>query len=301
MRTHGTENRNFVHGMGDLKMPEDYYQKQEKRIERYNNLADKKQAESDQLRDQAHRMADVIPFGQPILIGHYSEGRDRNYRAKIDNKFRKAMETGETAEYYRRRADSAQSNTAISSDAPDAIELLREKLANLKDSHAAMVAGNKVIRSKKLTDEQKVAELQKLGFGEFTAREHLKPDSLGEIGFPRYAIINSSGNIRNVEGRIKLLEKQKNDVSREYEAGDIRIVDSVEDNRVMIFFPGVPAEEIRKYLKSEGFRWSPSNGAWQAFRTAAWKIPQIIRKLSPVPVMPAYVNPDLIADVKELI
>jgi hypothetical protein len=282
-------------------MPEDYYKKQEKRIERYSNLADKKQAESDQLRDQAHRMADVIPFGQPILVGHYSEGRDRNYRAKIDNKFRKAMETGETAEYYRRRADSAQSNTAISSDAPDAIELLKAKLVSLKDSHAAMIAGNKVIRSKKLTDEQKVTELQKLGLGEFTAREHLKPDSLGEIGFPRYAIANSSANIRNVEERIKLLEKQKNDVSQEYEAGGIRIVDSAEDNRVMIYFPGVPAEEIRKYLKSMGFRWSPSNEVWQAFRTAAWKIPQIIRKLSPAPVMPAYVNPDLIAGAKELV
>lgn len=278
-----------------------FHEKREHQIAKCQELAVKRSTEAQSLYDRAHSMADAIPFGQPILIGHHSEKRDRNFRDRIGRTFERATETAKKATYYAEKAERLENNTAISSDDPDALELLREKLANLKDSHAAMVAGNKVIRSKKLTDEQKVAELQKLGFGEFTAREHLKPDSLGEIGFPRYAIINSSGNIRNVEGRIKLLEKQKNDVSREYEAGDIRIVDSVEDNRVMIFFPGVPAEEVRKYLKSMGFRWSPSNEAWQAFRTAAWKIPQIIRKLSPAPVMPAYVNPDLIAGAKELV
>jgi hypothetical protein len=35
------------------------------------------------LYDDAHRMADAIPFGQPILDGHHSEGRDRRYRDRI--------------------------------------------------------------------------------------------------------------------------------------------------------------------------------------------------------------------------
>ena len=281
-------------------MTEDYYLKQKKRIERYNNLADKKQAESDQLRDQAHCMADVIPFGQPILVGHYSEGRDRNYRARIDNKFRKAMETGETAEYYRRRANSAQSNTAISSDAPDALELLREKLAKLQAFQERAKKINKVVR-KKISDDDKVKEMALLGVSELIAREYLKPDFCGRCGVPDYELTNNNGNMRRIKERIALLEKKAKDETKEYGAGDIRIVDSVEDNRVMIYFPGVPAEEVRKYLKSMGFRWSPSNGAWQAFRAAAWKIPQIIRKLSPEPVMPAYVNPDLIVGTKELI
>lgn len=76
----------------------------------------------------------------------------------------------------------------------------------------------------------------------------------------------------------------------EQQIGDITIINSVEDNRIMITFPGVPDESIRARLKSDGFRWSPSNGAWQAYRSAAWKIPGIIKFLT---VMPGYVQPVL--------
>ncbi len=263
-------------------MSEDYYLKQERRIQRYKDLAEKKQAESEQTLDQAHKMADVIPFGQPILVGHYSEGRDRNYRARIEGKFAKAFELNNTAKYYRDRASSAEKNNAISSDAPDAIELLREKLAGLKESHAMMVQGNKIIRSKKLTNEQKIPELAKIGISKGRAELLLSGENKYEIGFQPFELSNSSANIKRIEERIKQLEKAANDETKEYEAGDARIVDSVEDNRVMVFFPGIPAEDVRAYLKSQGFRWSPTNGCWQAFRTSAWKIPCIIKRLSPL-------------------
>jgi hypothetical protein len=269
-------------------MPADYYQKQEARIERFQELAQKNESKAQALHDQAHRMADVIPFGQPILIGHYSEKSDRSYRARIHNTFERAFGTSEKADYYKNRADNALSNNAISSDAPDAIQLLKEKLQNLKASHEMMIAGNKIIRSKKLTTDQKIAELVKIGMSEGRAKGTLIDDDCGELGFPRYAITNSGANIRNVEKRIELLEKQSTDVTTEQQIGDITIINSVEDNRIMITFPGIPDESIRARLKSDGFRWSPSNGAWQAYRTAAWKIPGIIRFLT---VMPAYVQP----------
>lgn len=271
-------------------MPSDYYQKQEAKIERFQELATKNANKAQALHDQAHRMADVIPFGQPILIGHYSEKSDRSYRARIRNTFERAAETSDKADYYKNRADNALNNNAVSSDAPDAIELLKEKLQNLKASHEMMIAGNKIIRSKKLTNDQKIAELVKIGMSEGRAKGTLIDDDCGELGFPRYAITNSGANIRNVEKRIELLEKQRNDITTETTIGDITITNSVEDNRIMITFLGIPDESIRARLKSDGFRWSPSNGAWQAYRTAAWKIPGIIRFLT---AMPAYVQPVL--------
>ena len=49
----------------------DYHERRESRIERFKELAEKNRNLSNQALDQAHKMADVIPFGQPILVGHH--------------------------------------------------------------------------------------------------------------------------------------------------------------------------------------------------------------------------------------
>ena len=36
-----------------------------------------------------------------------------------------------------------------------------------------------------------------------------------------------------------------------------------EKNGLEIYFDGKPDENVRNILKSEGFRWAPSQGAWQ--------------------------------------
>jgi hypothetical protein len=266
----------------------DYHERKAERIERLKTLAQATQAASEATLDQACKMADVIPFGQPILVGHYSEKRDRNYRDRISAKFEKSAELEKKAQYYQRRAAAAVNNEAISSDDPDAIEALKEKLQNLKASHEMMIQGNKIVRSKKLTDDQKIGELMKLGLGETSAKLKLQPNCFKEIGFAKYEITNSGANIRNVEKRIEQLEKARKDETTEIQIGDISIINSVEENRIMVMFPGIPAESIRDYLKGRGFRWSPKNQAWQAYRSAALWIPEIVKMLT---VMPAYVNP----------
>ena len=55
-------------------------------------------------------------------------------------------------------------------------------------------------------------------------------------------------------------------IMRRIGLGD-RLIDNVEDNRLQIFFPEIPSEATRRELKSNGFRWSPSVGAWQRHRS----------------------------------
>lgn len=52
-----------------------------------------------------------------------------------------------------------------------------------------------------------------------------------------------------------------------YEADGCEVVDNIEQQRVQIMFPGKPSSEIISYLKSNGFRWSPFNKAWQRQNT----------------------------------
>ena len=215
-------------------MLSDYHERREAKIERYTELAQKNEIKSAQLNEQARKMADVIPFGQPILVGHYSEKRDRNYRDRIWNTWGKAVETQKKAEYYARKADSAQSNRAISSDNPDAITELKEKLAKREKYQEQIKQINAIIRKKKLTQEEKIMQIVDLGYQESTAQKLFVPDFAGRIGFPAYEVTNNGADIRRLKERIATLEKQRDDVTREWEIGDIQIVDSVEDNRVMI-------------------------------------------------------------------
>jgi hypothetical protein len=78
------------------------------RAERFEDRAERAEATSDALYSRARTMADAIPFGQPILVGHHSEGRDRRFRARIESTFGRAFEAGDKAKYYERRAECAR-------------------------------------------------------------------------------------------------------------------------------------------------------------------------------------------------
>lgn len=245
-------------------MPQlNYAEKKEAKIDRFRELAEKRQAEGTALIDRAHQMADVIPFGQPILVGHYSEKGDRNYRARINSTWDRGFKTLETAEYYARRVDNAESNRAISSDDPDAIELLKQKLQKCVDFQEHAKTVNKIVR-KKIPNDEKIKLLVESGLKESTARVCIVPDELHRTGIPSYALTNNNGNMKRIRERIAQLEKERDDKTTEEMIGDISIINSVEENRVMIMFPYKPDEPIRERLKRDGFRWSPSNSAWQA-------------------------------------
>jgi len=252
----------------------------ENRIERYHELAGKHETNSDNLSERARKMADCIPFGQPILVGHYSEGRDRRFRNKINNAFEKSFEEQKTADYYKQKAASASSNHAIFSDDPEAVAKLKEKIAGLEKLQEIMKAANKIVTRKLGTKEEKIIELEALKIP--SPGRLFEPDFCGRLGFPSYKLTNNSANLRTAKQRLERLQKQENQETTEKELGNgVRVVENVEDNRLQIFFHGKPSVEIRANLKSYGFRWSPMVGAWQRHRSpdATYAAKQIISKL----------------------
>lgn len=76
------------------------------KLDRFNKYGKNAAKRSKQAYDESDRMASFIPMGQPILVGHHSEGRDRNYRARIWAKMGKSVEESKKAEYWERRAQS---------------------------------------------------------------------------------------------------------------------------------------------------------------------------------------------------
>jgi hypothetical protein len=234
-----------------------YEKRQAERKARLEDIADRLRAESDSAYQTARRMADVIPFGQPILVGHHSEGRDRRYRARIWRKQDQACELAAKAKHYAEKAASVGTG-GISSDDPAAVEKLKGELAKLERLQETMKKANALVRK---NDREGLAAL---GFSETRISQLFTPDFCGRIGFPDYALTNNGANIRRIRKRIEELQTAPTDTTERQE-GEATIREDATENRVMLIFPGKPSDEVRAMLKASGFKWSPNRGAWVRF------------------------------------
>lgn len=79
----------------------------EQRSERFEDYSDKRTADAESARKAVAAIADNIPFGQPILVGHHSEKHARKDAQRIENGMRKAVKMWETAGYWKDRAAGA--------------------------------------------------------------------------------------------------------------------------------------------------------------------------------------------------
>lgn len=145
-----------------------------------------------------------------------------------EDMLKKAYSKEEILDKYRNGYDEP-----ISSDDPMAKEKLLAKLEFLETRH------------------NKYKEFNK------TARQN------GEQQLPAYMLSNSNQNIKAVKDRLSTLERmeQIKDVGYYFSDGEVRF--DKQDMRVKLFFDTIPNEETRKELKGHGFRWSPTNQAWQ--------------------------------------
>ena len=244
-----------------------YEQKQEERRERLLDAADKAEREGDERLKTARSMSSVIPFGQPILVGHHSEKRDRNFRSRIRNNYEKGFEAKEKAAKLRERAASV-GKAGISSDDPAAIQKLTEKLEKLEKLEKQQEhykAINKALKRADKTGDD--TPLRELGLSDQTIAGLKEPDFAGRRGIPSYVLTNNNSNMRRIRERIEALRATAEDQTSSEQHGEVRIVDNVEENRVQIFFPYKPDRPTRQTLKCYGFRWSPTADAWQQHRS----------------------------------
>jgi Domain of unknown function (DUF3560) len=156
----------------------DFQAKREEKAARFRELAEKHENISTGRHFAARQQLEMIPPGQPVLVGHHSEKRHRKDLKRIDQHFAKAKQHHDTAEYYRRRAAAVESNRAIFNDDPDAMEKLVDKIERLKERQGAMKRANHLIRK---ADREGLADL---GFSAETIAKLFTADFAGRVGFP---------------------------------------------------------------------------------------------------------------------
>lgn len=79
----------------------------EERAERFEEYSDKRLADAERARDTVAAIADNIPLGQPILVGHHSERHARKDAERVQSGMRKAVKMWETSKYWTARAAGA--------------------------------------------------------------------------------------------------------------------------------------------------------------------------------------------------
>ena len=81
------------------------------------------------------------------------------------------------------------------------------------------------------------------------------------VPYPSYLLTNNNANIRRTRQRIEDLKSQSEYSGWAFPGGRAEINEG--ENRLQLFFEEKPSEEQRRELKSNGFKWAPSQGAWQ--------------------------------------
>ena len=258
--------------------------KTRERLERKQERREEWAAGRERKAAQAFKRADMsesatgIPFGQPILVGHHSEGAHRNAIKRADNAMSRACESSNMADHHHEKAAGIQRqlDRSIFSDDENAIKELEKRIEGREKERTFNNSVNKIIRRKPKNEStpEKLIEFETLGISAATAAKLFEPDFCGRVGVPAYVNQNLGGNISSDKKRLASLKTQAvlNEAAGESENG-ISIIDR--NGWCVVTFAEKPDYSIIKELKAAGFHWS--RGSWKGTRK---DLPETVKELA---------------------
>jgi hypothetical protein len=166
--------------------------------------------------------------------------------------------------------DSVDTKAQTTSTGNPEIDEQKNKLQKLVDKQARMKAVNKILKNKKLDEAGQKEALIAAGFNAEVAMVG-RPDFVGRTGYADYELTNNNAVIRNTQKRILELEARDMAASKvesgsretRYDFDDGTIDLDYADDRLRVNFDSKPDSAMITKLKQNGFKWSPTNTAWQ--------------------------------------
>lgn len=203
-------------------------------------------------------------------------GRAKYPTGRVEKAAARSRANLEKVEKAEKRLDSAikrQLSQVIYAGDPEAIKKYKEKLKKLEETHALEKKINDYFKRTGKLPEDIPDYLREKALSNLKFSYEKRP-------FPSYELSSNTAEMRRIKKKIEEITKLRAVPTTEKVIGDVKIVENVELNRVQIFFPEKPPEEIRTYMKQNGFRWSPRNKCWQRQRSnrATYLAEEIVNK-----------------------
>lgn len=170
-----------------------------------------------------------------------------------------------TDNYYFRKIKNILTNSTIYSNDALALEKLQNKLEELEELQAKMKERNAYYRKHgTMKGYEGVSDTEAAEIDEKIKKSY----SWEQKPYPTWALTNNNAEIRRTKERIAEIERLKAEAEKPIDdkyphVDGLEVVENAEAMRIQLFFDGKPDEQTRSLLKSNGFRWSPSFGAWQ--------------------------------------
>lgn len=206
--------------------------------------------------DRARTIADGIPLGQPILVGHHSEGRHRRDIARIDAGMRAGVESEKMAATHRSTAAEIgrQLDRSVFSDDADALDALRARIAEHEAKRERMREVNRLYR------KGNAAGLLELGLvlEELRAKLAAAGAYWGKAPHLPYELSNLGGRIAADRKRLADIEAQQTRAAAATAAPGGIIIEG--EAWIRVTFAEKPPRAILDALKAAGYRWGA--GSW---------------------------------------
>ena len=163
------------------------------------------------------------------------------------------------------------------------LEEIKDSLEACETKQAMMKAANALLRKHDYLDTPELrAALEPHGLRGLIVTKLLEPDWCKRRGFADYELTNNGAQVRRwraaLEAEQRRLARADEQPSSERTVKGVRLEEHIEDKRLRLHFPGKPDAATITNLKKSGWKWSPSNAAWQRILTndARWNAEHVI-------------------------
>lgn len=230
----------------------------EAKVEKRRKWAQKAGKRSDAAYAQSSNIVSGIPLGQPILVGHHSEGRARRDMERSNNAMSRSCAESKLAKHHESKADGLESmlNSAVFSDDDNAVEALEARIEHNEKIRDRMKSINALYK------KGNVAGLAEIGVDYNQIKVNLATAGpyWGSAPHLPFELTNLGARIRTDKERLKTVKDQqeRTEAARSSESGIA--IEYYPNGYSKITFSEKPDRSVIDELKAAGFWWN--KGGW---------------------------------------